>query len=254
MFLDSKFCNDFKPPVKNFCSLIPSSPIYSLSEQAKFSFQLNQYDFDLMLFPQFNARVFYNKPYVDKIHDSTLHFYFRRQRTSFISKLVYRLLEKIVPLKARICFAVSQNNSKDITCILKIPTSKLVLTYHGVTDRFKEINDQAVFKNVQDKYSLGEKYFLYSKARKTQKNITGIIKGFTQFLETSSEEYQLALNGPQDGIHQEIKKEILDHGLEDKIRIIGLVSKEELFFLMNRSRAYVFQVFMKGLDQPLQKL
>ena len=250
VFLDSKFYNYFKPPAQNFYSVKASSPIYSLSEQTKFLLQLNQYDFDLMVFPQFNAPVLYNKPYVVTIHDLTLHFYSGRQRTSFISKLAYRLIMQIVTWKAKTCFAVSQHTKKDMTKILGIPSSKVVVTYNGVTDRFKKINDQALLKSVQEKYSLGEKYFLYSGARKAHKNIIGMIKGFATFLETSSVEYQLALTGPKGGMDREIKKEILDLGLEGKIKILGLVSEEELLFLMNGSRAYVFPSFYEGFGLP----
>ena len=182
IFLNKKSYKHFSLPGKNFKKELTQAPHYSFNEQWKFLHQLNKHDFDLTIFPHFNAPVLYNKPFVVTIHDLTLHFFPGQKKTSFLSIAAYKIIINRISKKAKHCFAVSQNTKKDMIKHLHIPQEKITVTYNGISSHFQRITNNQIRTNFQKKYQLPKQFFLYTGVCKSHKNIARLIEAYKDFL------------------------------------------------------------------------
>ncbi len=251
IFLLPEAFDAFELPGKNFKKEKTEAPHYSFAEQWGFLRQLNKYDFDLMVFPHFNAPIFYNRPFVVTIHDLTLHFYPGKKKSDIFSRLAYRLVINTVTRRAAHCFAVSANTKKDMIEILKIPKEKITVAYNGVTQTFKPIKNKEKFKKLQMTYHLPEHYFLYTGVLREHKNLEGLFRGYAQFLEKYPENNtDLVLTGPTPADQTELPKLAQELGISDRVHFHGFFPKGDLATLISNTVAYVFPSFYEGFGLP----
>ncbi len=251
IFLKPEEFDNFIIPSPNFKKEITNAKHYSFSEQWNFLIQLNSHNFDLMVFPQFNAPIFYNKPFTVTIHDLTLHLFPGKKKTDIISRLAYKLVINIVTRKAKHCFAVSENTKRDMINFLKTPKEKITVTYNGITQKFQPIKDENILTNFKKEYQLPEKYFLYTGVSRSHKNVLGLIRAYNLFLKKHSESnIYLILAGPQDKTYNEVPSLIKELELDKKIKHLGLFPEKDFSKLISGACAYIFPSFYEGFGIP----
>src|SRR3990167_6662557 len=112
--------DQFQVPNERWRKKLVNIPHYSLAEQTKFYYFLQQEKIDLMYFPHFNAPIFYKKPFLVTIHDLTLHYYPYKEyqpRWSLKKQVqiwIYRFIMGQVTKHAKHIIAVSENTKKDL--------------------------------------------------------------------------------------------------------------------------------------------
>lgn len=251
VFLNTEEYKRFSLPASNFEKEEVKSKHYSFAEQTSYLVQLNSHNFDLMIFPQFNAPFLYRKPYLVTIHDLTLHFFPGKKKKDFISRAAYKFLISRVSHNAKHCFAVSKNTKIDMVNILGVNEDKITVCYNGVSQRFSPITDKQKLKKFKQKYNLSDRYFLYTGVRRSHKNIPGLLKAFHDFISKNPrEEIDLVLAGPADSVYTEIPETIKKLNLEDRVQFQGLFSESELAMLISAAEAYVFPSFYEGFGIP----
>lgn len=88
---------------------------------------LNKYKLDLMHFTYFRDAVFYKGKFIVTIHDLiTSH-------VSFLKRIAYKIILKIVLKKAEKIIAVSEFTKKDIIKKYQISPDKIKVIYEGTT-------------------------------------------------------------------------------------------------------------------------
>jgi glycosyltransferase involved in cell wall biosynthesis len=256
VFLKESEFNRFVPPAHNFSKALTTAPHYSLSEQITFLKQLNNYQFDLMVFPQFNAPILYKRPFVVTIHDLTLHKFPGKKKTNLIARLAYKVVINIITKRAKHCFAVSKNTKQDMIKILGLPANKITVSYNGVTPKFKPIKTNSSFNK---KHKLPSDYFLYTGVSRSHKNLVGLIKAYEKFLKKQKSsspplrkdsEIHLVLAGPIDPTYDEIDFVIKKLKLENKVHRLGLFPEQHMNELYNAAIAYVFPSYYEGFGLP----
>ncbi len=270
IFLNEKNFKDFIPPAKNFKAEITTAAHYGFAEQTTFLKQLNQYNFDLMVFPQFNVPLFYKKKFIVTIHDLTIHL-FPGKKSNAIKHFLYKKIMQHSSEKSAKILAVSENTKQDIIRELKIDKNKISVVYNGISSGFKKEDSAEKLKKFRKKYNLPENYFLYTGVLRTHKNILGLVKAFkifrekltpskslrevaTQFLikgDLNSKNMHLVIAGPKDDLYYpEIKKLSETLGIADFVHFTGFFPEKDFSKLFCASTAFVFPSFYEGFGIP----
>jgi len=226
---------------------------YSWKEQINFLKILNKEKLDLMHFTHFNAPIFYKKPFVMTIHDLTLSFFPGKKMTSLLHRFAYQLTIRLNTHKAKKIIAVSQNTKKDLINLLKIKPEKITVTYEGTDPKFKLIknkNKLGFIAKIKTKYGLNKPFLLYTGVWRDHKNVIGLIKTFDKLIKEKNFTGNLVITGKKDSTYCEVTKTVAKLNLEKKIKLVGLVSEEDLVALYNLATIYVFPSFYEGFGLP----
>ncbi len=251
IFLKPEEFKTFSAPGPNFKKEKTDAAHYSFAEQWHFLHQLNRHKFDLMVFPHFNAPIFYIRPFVVTIHDLTLHFFPGKKKADILSRLAYKTVINRVTKKAKHCFAVSENTKKDMIKCLGIPKEKISVTYNGVVQAFEPIKDEKTVKAFKTAYSLPSKYFCYTGVLRSHKNIAGLIQAYHLFLQRNpNSDIDLVLAGPVDKIYDEVPKTIKQLKLENRVHLTGFFPEKDFSKLLSGAVGYVFPSFYEGFGIP----
>lgn len=209
-------------------------PHYSIAEQTHWPKILRNSGINELFVPHFNAPLRCPVPFTVVIHDLILHRY--PNQASLLRQIAYRFLLKNAVKNAKHVIAVSQFTASEIQKYYKI--TPLVVT-EAVGDAF-QVPSQSDRENVQQKFSLPKKYFLYVGNAKQHKNVELLINAFTaaRLLNT---ELLLASPGPEAAALQ----------LPPSVRRLTKVSDEELPALYAQAEAFVTASLYEGFCLPI---
>ncbi len=248
----------FAVPNERWQKKLVNIPHYSIAEQTRFCYFLNQEPVDLMHFPHFNAPLLYRRPFIVTIHDLTLHYYPHKSyhpKPSLKKKLqiaAYRFLMGQVVKHAKHVIAVSENTKKDLMKEYRVDPAKISRIYEGVPEDF-HIRSSTLNSNSLPPLALvrrggrglgGKPYFCYAGVLRSHKNILKLIEAFRLFL-SKGYEARLVLIGKKDPAYPEI----LNNG-NPNIILTDFVSDEELRALISGSLAFVFPSLYEGFGLP----
>ena len=177
--------------------------------------------------------------YVLTIHD--LSFLIFSKNHSKLFNFYYKYFTKRSLKNADIIVADSDNTKKDIIKYYKIPEKKIETIYLGIDSDF--LNSP---KNLKNK----DKYFFSVTTHPVRKNIIGVIKAMAHNKNLKDYKYLIAGLISEDN-KLELEKEIKRNNLEDKVRLVGYVSKKELITLYTNASFFVFPSFYEGFGFPV---
>ncbi|MCK5461225.1 WecB/TagA/CpsF family glycosyltransferase [Candidatus Gracilibacteria bacterium] len=249
VFLNEKNFDNFIPPSVNFRTEKTTASHYSFAEQTSFLRQLNKHRFDLMIFPQFNVPMLYNRPFIVTIHDLTIHL-FPGKKSNPIKHFLYKKTIQNAADKAQKVLAVSQNTKKDIIEHLAINPEKITVVGNGISQNFQKCSDPKILEVFRTKYNLPKKYFLYTGVMRTHKNILGLVKAFSIFHQKNLE-IELVLAGPKDNLYfPEILARVQTLGIEKWVHFTGFFPEEDFSKLFSAATAFIFPSFYEGFGIP----
>lgn len=249
VFLNEKNFEKFVPPSPQFKAEKATASHYSFAEQTSFLRQLNKHNFDLVIFPQFNVPILYNRPFIVTIHDLTIHL-FPGKKSNPIKHFLYKRIIQNAADKAQKVLAVSQNTKKDIVAHLNIKAEKISVVGNGISESFQKCDNTKTLEDFRTKYDLPEKYFLYTGVMRTHKNILGLVKAFHLFHQ-KNKEVELVLAGPKDDLYfPEILKRTQDLGIEKQVHFTGFFPEKDFSKLFSAATAFVFPSFYEGFGIP----
>ena len=246
--------DQFQVPNERWRKKLVNIPHYSLAEQTKFYYFLQQEKIDLMYFPHFNAPIFYKKPFLVTIHDLTLHYYpYKEYQPRWSLKkqveiLVYRFLMGRVVKNSRHIIAVSENTKKDVIKEYKIKEDKISVVLEGVPENFQKAPEETIAE-MKKKFSITKPYLLYTGVWRSHKNLLKLIEAF-QLVLSSGNNVQLVITGKKDPAYPEIPALIEKLSLQDKVVLTGFVSEEDLIALNSGAEVFVFPSLYEGFGLP----
>jgi len=97
--------------------------------------------------------------------------------------LVLRQLKKWTFLSAKNAahiLTISQATKKDIISKYKIPSSKITVTYPGISDQFRTTPTSTQIQQVKSKYKINSNYLIFIGTQQPKKNLNRLIKAFNQ--------------------------------------------------------------------------
>lgn len=179
--------------------------------------------------------------YVVSVHD--LSFLIFPKNHSLLFNIYYKYALKFSLKRADKIIAISQNTKNDIVGLFDIKPDKIAVTYlagdEGLTSLYEKV--ERIIEG---------KYFFAVSTHPKRKNIISILKALA-----SSEclkQYKFVLAGKIDGSQlEELQILIKDLKIENNLKILGYVSKEDLASLYKYAEFFIYPSFYEGFGIPV---
>ncbi len=221
---------------------------YSFGEQTLFLRLLNKFKLDLIHFPNFNVPIFYKRPFVVTIHDVVHHKISGAKKSRLPYFLAYKRVITTAIKKSKNVITVSEASKEDIQNYFKIPSEKIKVIYEASFLSPELSQEQA--SEVKDKYLIKRPYFLFVGVLERKKNITGLTKGFDNFLFKYKYDMDLVIAGKADPHYPEIKFQAMEIKHKDRLIFTGGVDDEDLAALYQNAFAFVSASLHEGFGLP----
>lgn len=239
---DMKVANNVFGKFNNIEFIKMKSQFLSLFEQIELPYVVNKYkDVDVFHSPSFVASPFIKCNMIMTIHDLT-HIKYKSYATMF-RKLYYKFIVMPCARKSVKILTVSEFSKKEIVDWLNCDENKVIVTYNGIDNNFKIINDESELNNVKKKYKLPEEFILYIGNLKPHKNVETLIKAIA----IMKKNIILILNGKVNEKFADLIKKL---NIRDKIQFIGYIDDEDLPAIYNLASVFVFPSFYEGFGFP----
>ncbi|TSA44317.1 glycosyltransferase family 1 protein [bacterium] len=207
---------------------------------------------DVFFSPHFNILSFKNpEKHVLTIHDISFYHYpdfFSHRKQFWHWQQDWR---KQIENAGRI-IANSDYTGNDIIETLRTKPEKVKRIYPGVDPFYRKMNKNDVdlirFRNEK---GLNKPFLLSVGTLEPRKNIIATIRAFN-FLKQSAafRDLELIIVGPRGWLYDKILKEAKSSPWQNKIRIWGKATREEILFLYNLASVFVYPSFFEGFGFP----
>ena len=231
-------------------------PHYSGGEQTKLLKYLNEKQFDLVHFTQFNHPIFYKGNFVVTVHDLTMLGHLHRQNP--LKRIAFNKVMKAAALNSAKIITVSETSKKDILDYYDIPASKIVVTYLGVDAKYnlKVKNETEKIDVFKKKYKIEDQYILYTGMWKRHKNLLRALEAYeiaAKKGEIGNRNIQFVMAGKVDENEEEVIdkiKEINDSLGRKAVVATGFVLEEELPIAYAGASVYIIPSLSEGFGLP----
>lgn len=144
----------------------------------------------------------------------------------------------------------SKNSKKDIVNFLDFPLEKIFVVYLAANEIFKPINNKSFLQKTKRKYNLPEKFILYVGDVNLHKNLKRLLETVAQvnLLLVVVGEAWLKENLVET---KELFGEISKLGIENKVKRLGFIEKEDLVAIYNLATLLVEPSLYEGFGLPV---
>ena len=156
--------------------------------------------------------------------------------------------------KARRIIAVSNFTKKELlSTYKKARDNRIAVVHNGYNNNiYRKIEDEGKMKDVLSKYGIEEPFFLYVGRVEKKKNILNLIEGFAILKENNKEiKEKLVLIGSAGFGYDNIKYLIEELGVDNNVLMLGWTEEQDLPYIFNKARAFVFPSFYEGFGIPI---
>lgn len=151
--------------------------------------------------------------------------------------------------EADLIITVSQHSKNDIIRYFNIPPEKIVVTHLAPENFYRPLPTKQVNTFLQ-KYKLQPNYILYVGGFSERKNVRAIIRAFKMIKDQFPESYRLVLAGNPKRAYDKLMKEIRLAGIEDRVDLPGFISVQEMAYLYNGAKLFVYPSYYEGFGLP----
>jgi glycosyltransferase involved in cell wall biosynthesis len=160
-----------------------------------------------------------------------------------------RTLEKQVAKYITYFIAISGHVRDVLINKLNIPNSKIGVVYLPIDHTtFKQLNYDVV-KRVKEKYDIRSRYVLHVSAFSRRKNPKVIFKAF-HIVKKQIRDIVLVIAGPG-WLNQFVQKLIKEIGLQESVKILEWIPKEDLVALYNGAEVLLFPSLHENFGFPI---
>ncbi|MFZ2226191.1 MAG: glycosyltransferase family 1 protein [Candidatus Moraniibacteriota bacterium] len=154
--------------------------------------------------------------------------------------------------------SVSQSSWRDVVNFYGLEEQKAVWIHSAVAANFRFIdrNDENLIR-VKEKYNLPFKFILYLGTIEPRKNISGLVRAYSQLQEFAQKsnnlellKYKLVIAGSNGWLDGEIFREIANSKFKEKIILPGFISNEDKVYVYNLATLFVYPSFFEGFGFP----
>ncbi len=189
--------------------------------------------------------------YITVIHDLSYLTYKHNPFNLYMNYVMYmKLVMPFVLKRADYVVTPSSYVKAQIKKTYGTPDSKITVISEGKDDFFYPEKDVKKFQNLKQKFSIADSYCFTNATNHERKNIFGLIQAFKKINKLPQQ--QLIMTGllPEETIHQ-IKNYIRELDLEEKVKYLGFVSKDDLRSLYSFAKLFIFPSFEEGFGLPI---
>jgi glycosyltransferase involved in cell wall biosynthesis len=245
---------------------------YSWQEQIFMPFLIFKEGVELMHFPHFNVPIFCPSKFVVTIHDLILTRFPTVRASTLapwlykVKNLAYQMVIFLAIKRSEKVIAVSNFTKNDIVEKFRTRSSKIEVTYEGVSSLSHENNSLFVekiddrktllsYNIITDENSSKSKFILYVGNAYPHKNLDNLLLVFLA-LHQKYPDYRLVLVGREDYFYKRLKEQARGLGLwhedvpQSPVIFPGHVTDLELGVLYRNALFYVFPSRYEGFGLP----
>lgn len=247
IFLKKEMYDQFETSNARVKKVLADEHWYGYKEQLVLPFIFYKEKVDLMHFPNFNHPIFYKKPFIITIHDITPFFFpGHKAGSSKYRKWAYDTVFRHGMKRSKKIIAVSQSTKDLIIKYFKVNPDKIAVTYEGVDDKFKKIQDNDIINKVKNKYKIDKDFIFFVGVWRNHKNVEGLVRAFDILKKIYKWEGKLVIGGQEDSHYKLVSQIINKLNLNDEVIRPGFISDDELPVFFNMAKAFVNPSFIEG--------
>jgi glycosyltransferase involved in cell wall biosynthesis len=143
--------------------------------------------------------------------------------------------------------AVSQATRQQIIKIFQVAPEKITVTYEGVSERYRVIQDRAEVKKVLQKYHIQDPYVLFVGTMDPRKNLVRLVQAFKK-VKMEKKNLKLVIVGHKGELYTEELNKLITSG---DIVLTGYVEEEDIVYLYNGASIFAFPSLYEGFGLPI---
>lgn len=164
-----------------------------------------------------------------------------------------KLWTRISVMHAAHIVTISQASKQDIQKFYGIPKDKITVAYPGYDqEKFNPITDKEQIGDVLQKYEIKGDYALYIGTIQPRKNLLRLIEAFKKI-----DNLKLVIVGKTKGLgrqgwmFEKILQKPKELGIEDRVIFTGFAPTEDLPYLINGAKVFVWPSLWEGFGIPV---
>lgn len=166
---------------------------------------------------------------------------------------IYRKL--VVPRivnKSRKNITVSHSEKNRIDSFFGLKgNQQMNVVYNGVGEHFKPVTDNSELLHAKKKYHLPENFFFFLGNTDPKKNVKGVLKAFSDFINCSGLDYYLVIADYELTRLQKILEEIDSKSLINQIILTGYIPNDELPAIYSQSKIFLYPSLRESFGIPM---
>jgi glycosyltransferase involved in cell wall biosynthesis len=147
-------------------------------------------------------------------------------------------LEKIILPAADRLISISKTMTEDLRRIGNYPAENVRTVYHGLSDKFRVIENPEILQKAKEEYLLPEQFLLFVGHLYPQKNFSNLVKAF--HLISHSIPQDLVVVGRPRWKYQDDLTLIDSLGLRDRLHFLYWVSNDNLPAIYNLASCFIY--------------
>jgi glycosyltransferase involved in cell wall biosynthesis len=164
----------------------------------------------------------------------------------YFKKIIKRSLDSV-----DFVLVLSTYVKEQILKFFGIDKSKIIVNSAAVDNiSFHRIRNEASFRVVLEKYGIESDYILYIGNLMPHKNVSSLIKAYSELSEDIKNKYKLVIGGSKNWTYRQLVKLVDRLGLVNNVIFTGFIFNDDLIYLYNAASLFVFPSFKEGFGLP----
>lgn len=233
-----------------FCDRVDvvNSRMYSAEEQ--FSVPMATREARVLHVPHYNVPVAFKGVRLVTIHDLT-HILDETFSRTMKSRVYGRPMLKFAARSADHIFTVSEYSKKQIVNHLNVPPDKITVTYNGVNDRFRNVDQAKAAEIVSEQFGLNPSFVLYIGTLKPHKNVPTLLRAFAMLRKQNAIEHDLVIVGNDAVGRPALMQLAAQLGVHDFVKFIPSVPHKDVPNFYAAASVVVLPSFEEGFGLPV---
>lgn len=229
--------------------VIVDGSYYSWREQLELGWKLRRLKADLWHFPHFNVPVWFDRPYVVTIHDTTRFFFPGQRHTGWWQQCMYEQVFGRAVARARAVITVSHTTRAELQRLpLNLPPVTTVIPEAVGADFLRPVT-LAARRQLRARLKLAAPYVLFVGVWMSHKNIERLLLAFSR-LRREQPELWLVITGQARAGYVDVPALARRCGVTERVCFPGFVEEALLPALYAESEALVFPSLYEGFGLP----
>ncbi len=232
------------------------TPSHHRFEPWALSIELAQFALDVLHSPDFIPPARTRGSSVVTVHDLAFLLYPR-----FLTRPSARYYGQVdvVAHRADHIIAVSESTKRDTVRLLGVPEEKISVIHEAAHPLFTPITSAEPIARVCARYRLPRDFILFVSTIEPRKNLPTLLRAFRRLRDNYKSQVAdaatlsgvtLAIAGQRGWLAEEVDAVVDELKLGDAVRFLGGVPNEELVYLYNAAKLFVFPSFYEGFGLP----
>jgi glycosyltransferase involved in cell wall biosynthesis len=146
----------------------------------------------------------------------------------------------------RIC-AVSEHTRREVSGLLGVPASRIIVTHDAVRAHFR-VPGAAALAQFRTRHGLPEQFVLYVGTLEPRKNLPTLLEAYAQVAAVSKA--PLLIGGGKGWLYSGIFERLEALGLRERVKFVGYLDEEELPLWYAAATLFVFPSIYEGFGMP----